>query len=165
MPATQVLQASHTFTDAEVKTLPTTQHEIIPAAGAGNIIFPFYSIVRLQWVADYTNIDAAAQLKFTVGGASNVLFPFRQDIASSVSGILAGGGPDGSMGWTPAVFQGSVAAAPGALLATGTSGYYDSDLVNFPLVFTADNGAAGNFTGGDAGNSLRVQVIYIILSI
>lgn len=165
MPATQVLQASHTFTDAEVKTLPTTQHAIIPAAGAGYIIFPFYSIVRLQWVADYTNIDAAAQLKFTIGGASNALLPFRQDILSGVSAILAGGGPDGTIAWSSAAFQGLVNAAPGSVIPGGSTGYYDSDLVNNPLVFAADNGAAGNFTGGDVGNELQVQVIYTVLSI
>ena len=160
-----VLSQAVVLTDEQIKELPTTPVEIVPAPGAGKIILPLYGVARLQWVSDYDNIHEAAQLRFVVGTAGDALFPFRQDNASDVSGLLAGGGPDGSIGWSPTRFSGKVPVAPGPVLGSGTAQFYDSDLVNFPLVFQADNGASGNFTGGNADNSLKVTVLYTIIDV
>lgn len=159
-----ILQGHSTLTDAEIKVLPTSAVNLLAAPGAGRFILPFYAVARLVWVADYGNIHANALLNFRIG-SSDVLLNFAQNVQSNVSGLLAGGGPDGTIGWTPARFLGAVAAAPGNLASSGIAQFYDSDLVNQPLTLSANNQGAGDFSDGDAGNSLRVTVLYCIIDI
>lgn len=53
-------------------------------------------------------------------------------------------------------------AAPGTVITTGVAASYDSDVVNKSLQILASNGVSGDFTGGDAGNTLQVVIEYSI---
>lgn len=162
-----VYSASVTLTDAQVKALPTTGVTVVAAQGAGKLILPISAVVRHAWVADYTNIDAEAQIRIVVNGG-DMVHPFRQDVLSQVSSLLAGGGPDGSIGLTHArvvALGDSDAVSPGPVIFSGGAGWYDSDLENFACKIMASNGAAGDFTGGDGGNELTVTVNYSVIDI
>lgn len=160
-----IKRVSFILSDAEIKALPTASIEVIAAQGANTLIVPFFAVCRLGWVADYGNFHAECMLQFTIGSGGLVLLPFRQSMQSALSGLLAGGGPDGSIGWSVALFLGKVDGAPGAVVTGAVAGLYDSDVVNQPLTLSADNQGDGNFTGGNAGNSLKVTVLYSIMDI
>jgi len=157
MPLSQMITTELTLTNSEVIHLPTTPITIAPAV-VGAVLYPLFAHARLNWVADYSNIDANAQLQIRVGGQDTVI-PLRQEVTSSVGGLLAGGGPDG----THAFFSPFFVLVAGVF--SSYSNIYDSDIVNFPIVIKIDNGVAGILTGGNAGNSLTLQVAYMVLPI
>lgn len=149
-----------TLTDAEIKALPTTPIEIIPAQGAGKLLYPIGAAYHLNWVADYGNIDTDAQLRLIVN-TTDFLLPLRQDTLSQVSALLAGGGPDGTDAFTSPQFI----KKSGADWFSGFANLYDSDVVNKAVFLAADNSGAGNFDGGNAGNSLLLEVLYTIIDV
>ena len=161
MPLAQMITAEATLSNAEIINLPTTPIDLV-AAVPDAVIYTLFAHARMQWVADYTNISVDAKFQIRIGSTADTLFPLRQEINSSVSGLLAGGGPDG----THAFFSPQI--IPGAALSDSFSsiaGFYDSDAVNKPITVRIDNSAAGILTGGDAGNSLTIQVVYMVLPI
>lgn len=144
--------------DTEIKALPTTAINLIDAPGAGKIIIPTLIYPRLSnWIADYTNIDATCVISFP-NGNSNVMSTIDESITSGASGLLAGGGPDGTSG--PVLFN---AKPSGANIYSYAGQSYDSDLANLPLKISVSNGGAGDFTGGDTGNILTITVAYYLL--
>jgi hypothetical protein len=79
-----------------------------------------------------------------------------------VTSFLAGGGPDGMH----AIF--TLAQRVGLTndsFVVADTGFYDSDVANEPLQLVATNGGAGNFNGGNAGNSMKVTVLYTIIDV
>ena len=159
MPVSQQLTAELILTNAQVIALPTTSVQIV-AAVPGAVLWPLFAHARLEWVADYGNIDAGAVLQIRAGGTDTVL-PLYQGLQSGVSGLLAGGGPDGSHAFfSPFLVGNGEAGGFGSY-----SNIYDSDVVNLPLTIQIDNAAAGILNGGNAGNSIGLQVVYMVLPI
>lgn len=154
-----ILKSTTALTDAQIKALPTTPITLIAAPGASKITFPIAAFLRMHWVADYANIDAGAIVQI-LSGTQNVMNQLLETAGSPVSGLLAGGGPDGTSGWIGA--QSRSLAVPTAF-HYGISYLYDSDIANKPLNIAADNQGAGNFTGGNAGNVLTVTVLYTVI--
>lgn len=148
------LMQSVMLTDAETKALPTTPVTIVPAE-IGILLYPLFAHARMQWVADYTNIDASALFQVRLGASSETLIPLSNAVGSSVSALLAGGGPDG----THAFFSPRFSTAGGAF--SSLANFYDSDVVNQPIMAIIDNGLSGNLTGGNAGNSLSIEAYYV----
>lgn len=159
--AADIRQLSITLTDAEVKTLPTASVELIPTPGTNRFILVFFAHAHLEWIADYTNIDAASLINLTIG-TSETVWPLRQSIGSGVSALLAGGGPDGTHAFFSPRFAAGAAHSDSF---SATSNLYDADIVNLPLTISLNNGGAGNLTGGDAGNALKVTLLYTIIDI
>lgn len=132
------------LTNAQILALPTTPITLVEAIPGAIIVPHMIGFLLSPWVADYTNIDGAANLDININSV-----------------------------FTPATF------VPGAILAQGAATViwcnygreYDflpnpiADLMNFPLVLSADNAAAGNFTGGNATQILTVQAFYEVLRI
>lgn len=158
MPVSQIYLAEDTLTDAQTKASPTTPITIVPAV-VGAVLYPLFAHARATWVADYTNINAAAFLQILIGSNSETLWALSNAVVSSVSALLAGGGPDG----THAFFSPRFSTSGGAF--SSMANFYDSDVVNQPIRFQMDNGGSGNLTGGDPGNTLKVQVAYMVLPI
>jgi hypothetical protein len=159
VPADSLIRyATVTLTNAQTKALPTTSITLVAAPGAGLTIVPLFAHLRAAWVADYTNIDATATL-FVGIGSNALLLPLRQGVVSQVGALLAGGGPDGMHATLPPIFAAASEYNSGGF--SGWSALYDSDVANAALVLGATNGAAGDFTGGNAGNSLAVRVWYV----
>lgn len=156
----RVFSKTVTLTNAQIKALPTTAVEIVPAPGANRIVYPFGAFLHLNWIADYTNIDADAQIKLVVL-SSDLLIALREDTQSQVTSLLAGGGPDGTNALTGVQFLKKTAAD----VFSGNSGFYDSDIMNKSVVLSAYNGSSGNFTGGNVGNSLQATVLYTVIDV
>ena len=149
-------QATVALTDAQIKALPTTAIEIIPAT-ASKMSLPCFSTARLEWTADYTNIDGAAQLLLRTGGNSFLAAIAREGDFGSVSSLLAGGESVTSI-VTPVAYTGT------SNETEGVPGYYNTDIgVNVKIV--ALNGAAGDFTGGNAANLLHISTVYYLLNL
>lgn len=156
-------QATVLLTAAQVKALPTTSVQVVAAPGAGKILVPQVAHWHCNWVADFTNIGATAKLRLKTGGGANATMSVSEDL-NQVSGLLAGGGPDGTNAYTPAFFKGQVLAAPGEPDLFGTTPDYDADIANSALVVSAVNDAAADFTGGST-STLRVTVAYLIVDV
>jgi len=162
---TQTVTESFVLTDAQVKALPTTSFTLVPAQGANTIILPLISILRLNWVASYTNISANAQLKLGLNdnsAASLASLNEPDTTFAKVSKLLANGESTTAI-LTPK--QRTGAAANGVDITRGTTGIADSEALNVALTLSIDNDGSGDLTGGDAGNSLGVYLQYVVFDI
>lgn len=146
---------------ADILTLPTTGVEILAAQGATTFIFLDSIVIRHKWTADYTNIDSGAQLQIRLG-TQDFIAEFKEEVFNGVTGLLAGGGPDGSIGYSFCRRLATVAAAPGSVLFGGTSGYYDSDLLDKAVTIKIDNISGGDLTGGNVANKLQGWINYSV---
>lgn len=152
--------ATKTLTNAEVLALPhPTPVEIVAAPGAGFALVPIHATLRLTWVADYTNIQATAGVGLKIG-TNSALGPIHEDApAGSVTNLLAGG--EAASAFLPSLALGPSAANDPVL---ASSGLFDGDIANKAIFLTATNAASSDFTGGDAGNSLKVTLLYYVVT-
>lgn len=156
-----------TLTNAQILALPTTPIELLAAPGAGL----WYRVVAVSYSADcaagaYTNIDAAyADIRLGFTGGQDYVAGFVADDAASTPVDVDLTGLLGTANHRVAVSQ----AYLSALLAGAADGYVRNwlatgiaNLENLPLEIAANNSASGNFTGGNAANTLRVTTYYVI---
>jgi len=131
--------------NAAVLTLPTTDVTLI-AGIAGKIWLPqFVSIYLSPRVADYTNIDGAAAFSIQIGGAANVTLTNAFTPATILAGV------DGSR-----------------LIQQTVCNFVNDDfttLTGAAVKLHCTNAAAGNFTGGNAGNILNVKIFYSAITL
>jgi hypothetical protein len=132
------------FTNAQIKALPGTTPTLV-AAIAGKVILPhIISYILSPWVADYTNIDGAANVGVNINGA-----------------------------YTPPTLTGAGLLAQGHanIIWQNTGRDYDYSPVNLatvisqPLVLVVTNAAAGPFTGGDPSTILTIRIFYEVLGV
>lgn len=151
-----------TLTDANIKALPTTDFQLVAAPGAGvriNLISADFYINTTAAV--YTNINAAswASLRINSLDVSNYLGDSGAPLGTRLADILNSAlitqltlSPrtvvDYVNGWgvLPAQTQGA------------------GSFLNQPLMLHVDNAAAGNFTGGNAANSLIINTLYTLIT-
>lgn len=154
-----VHQHSFIIGDAAIKALPTTGITAIPALGANKIIIPTFAYFFLNWVADYSNINANCTIGFLYSGdKSSSLLNFLEAAGGQISNLLIDGASHGAL-MVPTFY----------ILPDGTGysslGQYSDEpaTINAPLVLKASNGGDGDFGGGDSGNSLQILVSFFIL--
>ena len=163
--ASAVSVATVTLTNAQVLALPTTAVQLVAAPGAGKLLVPIHATLHLTWVADYTNIDAAASVSVRYGtrigliAAVGSLNEASSAVTSGVTGLLAEG--NAVSAHLPNLGYKSTVGSN----VEGFSGQDDALAVNMALVLAVANGAAGAFTGGDAGNSLKVTLLYYTVTL
>lgn len=152
--------ASVTLTNAQVIALPTAGVQIVAAPGASRVVVPIFGYMFLTWVADYGNINATARLGIEYGttGAST-LAPLYEATAGQVSNLLIDSATHAAvlppLGITQTVTQ-----------LSGLGQFQDEPgTVNAALNVYANNQGDGAFTLGDAGNSLKVSVLYFTLTV
>ena len=164
-----IYQVVVSLTDAQIKTLPTTPVEILAAPGANKALVFQVVMLHMKWVADYTNIAPTSSIR--VDTAASYTTQISEPSLGAVTALLAGGGPDGT--WVPVlpqqIAQSNVTSAtpsvnPHLHHGVADSGAYDSDMVNKPLIISAENAAQGNFTDGNAGNVLQISIVYMVLN-
>lgn len=153
--------ATITLSDADIIALPTTPLEIVAAPGAGKILIPFLALMSSAIVGAYTNIDASCFLGVWHGSGDwqFLCVAVEQDSLGLVTHILAHTQnlvcpPLSRVTLTGSSIQDASASTLGTPIPS-TDG----------LTLAAFNGGSGNFTGGDAGNSLKVYVWYATLTL
>lgn len=142
-----------TLINAQVKALPTTAVEIVPAPSASQIIAPIAAWLYVDWTADYTNIGDEARIGLGYTGTlSSALSEFSGGQASN---LLADGA-------SHVAFTGTRGKYPGfGGVTLGVGQFVDEPgIVGAGIeIYAANAGSAtGNFTGGDPGTSITVTV-------
>lgn len=154
-----VQSATVTLTDAQIKTLPTTPVTIVAAAGAGKVIIP---------LSGFVSIDASAGAYTGITDASLILHDTSFNYFSSPTPVE--------------IFLGAGYATPTSaqigcpFLNTPTSGtFVDIALANQPMISStidnsplqvSDNWAGlSDYGGGNAANTMKVTVHYVIIDL
>lgn len=146
-----------TLTDAQIKALPTTGINIVAAPGAAKFIALILAYLACDSTfGNYTNIDANALIQLTIVGEL-VSTRLRQAVNTNISNLLA-------------TSDKAIVALTHPQTETGVAGVdtaapspnYLPSLDNGALTLGCINGAAGNFTGGNAANTMKVTVFYLI---
>lgn len=172
-----IARATLTLTDAQIKALPTTAITLVAATGAGFLarLIAAPSLHLISTSGAYTNINstyAALVVSYTDNAgpwASNAVLndntttPAVSQFASflgtttdklawlSVPNVYAIDGA-GAVEWT---VNGSN-TDPGPTMSV---------VENKALVLSMDNNGSGNLTGGNAANSLKVTIYYVVEAI
>jgi len=153
-PLMVMKSSTRPLTDAEVIALPTTGVEVVPSPGPGKIRYPLAAFARLNWFADYSNIDAAARLTLQYAGLNGFRLAWDQTI-TALSALLASS-------QSSSAFASQVQFIPSGSGATfGDFGYADGDCVDKGIVLKINNQMAGDLAGGDPRNVLTVIVYYV----
>ncbi len=151
-----VHKASVLLTNDQVKALPSDPYEMIAAPGSGLAIVPIMALAHLHWVANYTNIAAGATMGFSNDNNGQLLGIAYQS-AVQVSHLLAGSQNNATL--FPQFSY--VNADP----ATTASDLTSAQIENANLTFYLENSFLGELTGGNAGNTLQVVVLYTIIDL
>lgn len=149
----EIFQASVTLTDAQIKALPTTPITIVAAPGAGKalVFMRGAGLYHAEAGGEYT-VDANSLL-YLADELGNRLSKVHAPAASLVDDA------DKLLHFTPAAYPGGGAFA-GLLTELAVSvPYYE----NTAIQVRAEN--IGDFTGGNAANTLKVTVIYTIIDV
>jgi hypothetical protein len=160
-----------TLTHAQILDLVTTPVQIVAAQGAGTVIVPAFS----SWVCNasagaYTNFNAfsaatpyASSVYLAMDALNNfndASGPIRADrILGKAFKVYANIGPISGLliGVNATAGDSAIEYGPDAIsVAVG----YD----NVPLYVVGQNDGLGNFTGGNAANTLTVTVAYFLAS-
>lgn len=163
----QILIASVTITNAQIKALPNTPVVLVAAPGANKrIVLVDCDLWLLRTAAAYTNVDATnAWLALQLGGVdySSYLVNDSGLSRSDLTGFLTTAG-DGH-GHATLVTWSPIEPTWGAVAYGEPVG---NTLVDAALTIYANNDGAGSpsdFTGGNVANSLTARVAYRIVDV
>jgi hypothetical protein len=138
-----------TLTDADIKALPTTPFEIV-AAVAGKIILPLFLVLQVDTSAGaYTNITAGVgQFIRGIVGTDMTARALNSGTLGAAAQVLAN---------LPSIQEAD--ATPPTVNRFYAVLKDPAALTNVALELKSDN-AAGNFTGGNAANTMKVRAYY-----
>lgn len=154
------------LTNAEIKALPTTPIEIIPAPGAGKILFQMRLIALSKIVQSYTNIGDTSYIWASCdpGEADAIYLPNEAAFDNLVNSLLTGDGTRTI--WNPVdPYANKVSDNYGL---TGGVVLDSVDLVenkSFQIFMENSGSHTGNLTGGNAANGLQVTVFYSVIDV
>jgi hypothetical protein len=154
------------LTDAQIKALPTTPIDILQAPGAGKEIYPLFAIANFKCAVPYTNVvDSLGILGFFLQTFNIIPYGNTETfLTSGATGrIFLTKKAVGWVGSEKEVLDGNADVGNDKALNvlgenTGLSLYIDN--------YTADyEDDMGNFTGGDAANTIEITVVYSIVDL
>jgi len=149
-----------TLTNAQILATPTTTGiQLVAAPGSGHTLIPLAVLLAKSFTAGaYTNIDPTAKLFVGYGPAT----PTASYAATNTVGLID---EAGFTFFGAADFE-TFNMPTGAIEdGNGGGGVFPpsgADLRNLALTICSTNGALGNFTGGNAANTLAVTVVYAV---
>lgn len=144
-------KATVELTDAQIKALPTTPVQVVGAPGSGKAIVLISAVLSTVIAVDYTNFDGTfSVLRLNYGSGDASINAVAEEL---LTGVGAGS----------VVVLGSQAYTDGSTIFASSNGPGD----NLALTIVAANGnpSAGNFTGGNAANTLTVTVFYTTVDV
>ena len=145
------------LTDAQIKALPSTSIQIIPAPGANKVLVFNTGSLVFNRVGDYSpapHVDGYVQIEINGSPVSSVV-----DNASGSLGALLGG--ESSFCFlSPANF-----AIPAGFPNARAHTLALSNVTNAAMSLVCSNSGGGDFEGGDSANTLNVFVTYQILDV
>lgn len=165
MSLSQIFHNPVSLTDEQIKALPTTPVELIPAPGANKILVPLMAIVRNNTSAGaYTNVNSQCQIEFRWSiGSTSPLNAFL-----NLPGVVTE--TDLLLGATNYVWQIGLRQFPaieeGSETGYNTLNFAESaQVINRALQLHALNDANGDFTGGHANNAIHITIFYAIIDV
>lgn len=144
-------QGTIALTNAQIIASPSGAIDLIAAPGSNKILNLASVFLNLHLVADYATVSVNSSLE-VYWGASGVL----ASLPVLNEGFFNGGAPIDLVGWILPRFQMSGGNPIAAV------GFPRADITNQPLSLVITN-VDGNFTGGDAANTLTISTVYYIL--
>jgi hypothetical protein len=115
---------------------------------------PIMAMFQLDWVADYTNINATATMYLTYPPGQTLIMTMQETAGSQISDMLAAGHD------TFMILPQSLYIVGGLPVANDAS--IRADFSNQPFNLQIDNKGSGDLTGGNSGNRLLVTVWYAL---
>lgn len=153
MPDSQVYLASRILTNDEIKALPTTAIQVVPAPGEGRMLLWLAATYKLDTTAGAYTVDAGSSWQVMLGTqeASGVCLINSVMLQTAVN-----------VGRFP------IDAAPGTgdfsgLLVAGFFTKAASE--NQPLLIKDDWSGVPNYTDGNAANTLQVHILYSVIDV
>jgi hypothetical protein len=152
-----IQRATVILDDAQIKALPTTPFELL-AAQVGVQYHVISALVHLDSTAGtYTNVSTAdgAQvvLQYNNGSGDYVGSAMYQEAPGTAFSTFFSGAHKQS--WRPVIGGYTDWSATNGLLT-----YSEGEHLNTNVAIAVTNGGSGNFTGGNAANTLKVTLFY-----
>lgn len=150
-----LLLETKTLNDAQIKVLPSTPFEIIPAPGANKIIVPVSALFILDTLAAaYTSdADSAWNLRWgTDSETASQIIPINAILNQQNIGFGHWGIPYADNG-------------SGSFANVVTNVAFSNSIINKSIVITDGWMGVTNYTGGNAANTLKIYVYYIIMDV
>lgn len=156
--ALTIQKVTVTLTNAQIKALPTTPVEIVPAPGAGKAIQLLLArtVIHIAALGGYTNFNTFAVQLFK--GTDPLI---DVSVPGTVGFFQGSDETIGTYVFTPAITTDGSDIHAATYQANGSVERND----NQPLMFVIDNSVDGNLTAGNAANTLKITVYYIIIDL
>ena len=163
------------LTDAQFKALPETPIELVPAPASNKFIKPIEMILTWNWATAYDAVSTNLVDNWIGIGWDIHPSPVNYvgvlinsaDLGNVLNNVLTGTaelGGDAKIGisW---IFDMSMAWASDWFGIATDSVTEQSIYVGRPLVIAAKTVGNAHFTGGNSGNTLKVNVLYRIIEV
>lgn len=159
-----ILRKTLILSDEEIKALPTTPVELIPAQGSGKIIVPVYVMIVTNGFETnpYDAPDGDSWIVIA-DGTHDLMYLYVNDSGIPVTYLtylLTGNYGDGAISFASLPNHNILDGWGVTPNTTQLTGY-----ANTALNIYADNASAGDFTGGDPSNTMTITILYAVIDL